>query len=89
MKVGGRVEHRFEPVHKVFGRVLAGQAGTGAAVAAWSDGAWVVDLWGGWADAAGGGGRIAWCSLIRSLSRSPPYARWCWSIAASWSWMRR
>ena len=43
---------RFEPVREAFAQVLAEQGGTGAAVAAWCDGAWVVDLWGGRADAA-------------------------------------
>ena len=52
MQMDGRAEDRFEAVREAFAQVLAGQAGTGAAVAAWWDGAWVVDLWGGWADAA-------------------------------------
>ena len=43
----------FEPVHDVFAEVLAAQAGTGAAAAAWRDGEWVVDLWGGPASADG------------------------------------
>jgi CubicO group peptidase (beta-lactamase class C family) len=43
----------FEPVRAAFDAVLRGQPGTGAAVAAWYDGGWVVDLWGGPADAAG------------------------------------
>jgi CubicO group peptidase (beta-lactamase class C family) len=42
----------FEPVRDVFADVVREQAGTGAAVAAWYDGRWVVDLWGGYADAA-------------------------------------
>ena len=50
--MSGRAERRFEAVREAFAQVLTGQAGTGAAVAAWWDGAWVVDLWGGWADAA-------------------------------------
>ena len=51
----GTVDPAFEPVRDVFEQVLAEQdaaAGTGAAVAVWQDGRWVVDLWGGWADAA-------------------------------------
>src|SRR6266566_1563805 len=47
MEVGGWAGRRFEPVREMFAQVLAGQNGTGAAVAAWWDGAWVVDLWGG------------------------------------------
>ncbi|EWT03016.1 carboxylesterase [Intrasporangium oryzae NRRL B-24470] len=41
----------FEPVREAFQQVVEAQSGTGAAVAAWHDGRWVVDLWGGWADA--------------------------------------
>ena len=52
LPVGGTVDPRFEPVHDLFLEVLAGQPGTGASVAAWHDGAWVVDLHGGWADVA-------------------------------------
>jgi hypothetical protein len=51
--VGGTVDGRFAPVREAFETVLASQSGTGAAVAAWCDGRWVVDLWGGAADAAG------------------------------------
>jgi CubicO group peptidase (beta-lactamase class C family) len=51
--VGGYVRPGFEPVREVFAQVLAGQAGTGAAAAAWRDGEWVVDLWGGPASADG------------------------------------
>lgn len=42
----------FEPVRETFAQVVEAQAGTGAAVAIWHDGRWVVDLWGGHADAA-------------------------------------
>src|SRR5262245_58399309 len=48
----GRVDARFAPVREAFADVLSGLDGTGSAVAAWHDGAWVVDLWGGWANAA-------------------------------------
>src|SRR5262249_13427809 len=51
--IGGYVKPGFEPVREVFARVLAGQAGTGAAAAAWRDGGWLVDLWGGRASADG------------------------------------
>lgn len=53
MSVHGFVVPGFEPVREAFAEVVAGQPGTGAAVAAWHDGAWVADLWGGRADAAG------------------------------------
>ncbi len=46
MRVGGRVEPGFESVREAFAEVLAAQGGPGAGVAAWSDGVWVVDLWG-------------------------------------------
>jgi CubicO group peptidase (beta-lactamase class C family) len=52
--VGGYVRPGFEPVREVFASVLAAQAGTGATAAAWRDGEWVVDLWGGPASADGG-----------------------------------
>lgn len=81
MDVGGRVERRFEAVREVFGRVLAGQAGTGAAVAAWWDGAWVVDLWGGWADAAGSR-RWGAGSLVQPYSVSKPFAAVCALVLA-------
>lgn len=48
----GTVQPGFEDVRTVFADVLAEQPGTGAAVAVWHAGTWVVDLWGGWADAA-------------------------------------
>jgi CubicO group peptidase (beta-lactamase class C family) len=51
--VAGRVAAGFEPMREAFARVLAEETGTGAAVAAWHDGAWVADLWGGAAEAAG------------------------------------
>jgi CubicO group peptidase (beta-lactamase class C family) len=76
MNMVGQAEPRFEAVREAFGRVLAGQAGTGAAVAAWQDGAWVVDLQGGWADAAG---RRPWRadSLVQPYSVTKPFAAMC------------
>ena len=52
MAVHGEVAPGHESVRDVFAEVVAAQSGTGAAVAAWHDGRWVVDLWGGHADAA-------------------------------------
>jgi CubicO group peptidase (beta-lactamase class C family) len=74
--VGGWVERRFEPVREAFAQVLGGQAGAGAAVAAWWDGAWVVDLWGGRANAAG---TRPWQagSLVQPYSVSKPFAAVC------------
>ena len=76
MQVDGWADRRFEPVREAFGQVVAGQAGTGAAVAAWWNGAWVVDLWGGWADAAGA---RPWRSdsLVQPYSVSKPFAAIC------------
>jgi CubicO group peptidase (beta-lactamase class C family) len=74
--IGGWVEPRFEPVREAFGEVLAGQAGTGAAAAAWWDGAWVADLWGGRADAAG---TRPWQAgtLVQPYSVVKPFAAMC------------
>jgi CubicO group peptidase (beta-lactamase class C family) len=76
MHMGGQAEDRFEAVRDAFAQVLADQAGTGAAVAAWWDGAWVVDLWGGWADAAR---TRPWRadSLVQPYSVSKPFAASC------------
>jgi CubicO group peptidase (beta-lactamase class C family) len=76
MDIGGWVQGRFEPVREVFAQVVAGQGGTGAAVAAWWDGAWVVDLWGGRADAAGA--RL-WQpdSVVQPYSVVKPFAAVC------------
>jgi len=76
MQVDGRAEDRFQAVREAFGEVLAGQAGTGAAVAGWWNGAWVVDLWGGRADAAG---TRPWRadSLVQPYSVSKPFAAIC------------
>lgn len=52
MSVGGMVVPGFETVREAFQAVIDAQSGTGAAVAIWHDGRWVVDLWGGHADAA-------------------------------------
>jgi CubicO group peptidase (beta-lactamase class C family) len=52
MTVQGRAEPRFAAVREVFEEVVAGQPGTGAALAVWHDGRWVLDLWGGFADTA-------------------------------------
>ena len=42
----------FSAVRDAFASVLDAQPGTGASFAIWYDGDWVVDLWGGYADAA-------------------------------------
>lgn len=50
--IDGIVTAGLEPVREAFAELVAAQEGTGAALAVWHDGAWVVDLWGGFADAA-------------------------------------
>ena len=52
MTVHGWVSPGFETVRDAFAEVVRGQSGTGAASAIWHDGRWVVDVWGGHADAA-------------------------------------
>ena len=71
MDVDGYVEPGFEPVREVFAEVLAGQAGTGAAAAAWRDGRWVADLWGGPASADGA---QRWQADSRRATTNPPGA---------------
>jgi CubicO group peptidase (beta-lactamase class C family) len=81
VRVEGLAEDRFEPVREAFASVLAEQPGTGAAVAAWWQGTWVVDLWGGRADASGS---IGWQrdSLVQPYSVSKPFAAICALVLA-------
>jgi CubicO group peptidase (beta-lactamase class C family) len=67
------VDSRFQPVADVLGDVVARAEGTGAAAAVWHDGAWVVDLWGGFADAAR---TRPWArdSIVQPYSVSKPFA---------------
>jgi CubicO group peptidase (beta-lactamase class C family) len=76
MEIDGHADSRFEPVRRAFTTVIAGQSGTGAAVAAWVDGTWVVDLRGGAADAARS---RPWRpdSLVQPYSVSKPFAAIC------------
>jgi CubicO group peptidase (beta-lactamase class C family) len=53
MAIEGSVDPGFEPVAVTFADVVAGQSGPGASLAVWHRGSWVVDLWGGDADATG------------------------------------
>ena len=41
----GRVERGFELVEEAFAEVVQLQRGTGAALAVWLEGRWLVDLW--------------------------------------------
>ncbi len=74
--VSGTVNPGFAPVREALAEVLDEQAGTGAAVAAWYDGAWAVDLWGGWANAARS---RSWAedSIVQPYSVSKPFTALC------------
>ena len=72
----GSVESGFEPLRDAFARILDAQVGTGAAVAAWHEGRWVADLWGGAADAAQTRGWQA-DTLVMPYSVSKPFAAIC------------
>ncbi|MGA7989455.1 MAG: serine hydrolase domain-containing protein [Candidatus Dormiibacterota bacterium] len=82
MSVGGRVHAHgtvapgFEPVREAFAAVLREQHGTGAALALWRDGVWIVDLWGG---AASSDGSRLWSSdsIVMPYSVSKPFAAMC------------
>jgi CubicO group peptidase (beta-lactamase class C family) len=71
-----RVEPGFEPVQAAFEEVISKQPGTGAALAVWRDGGWLIDVWGGMADAAGS---RAWGrdSIVQPYSVSKPFAAVC------------
>lgn len=53
--INGSCASDFVGVRNAFERNFAQQSEQGAAVAVWVDGELVVNLWGGWADAAGTG----------------------------------
>jgi CubicO group peptidase (beta-lactamase class C family) len=72
----GSVAPGFEVVRDVFATVLSEHRGTGAGVAAWHDGRWIVDLWGGTATADRS--RL-WVqdSIVQPYSVSKPFAAMC------------
>jgi CubicO group peptidase (beta-lactamase class C family) len=72
VRLEGTTAKELEPVGDAFAGVLRAQAGTGAAVAIWRDGEFVVDLWGGTADAAGHPWRRD--SIVQPYSVSKPFA---------------
>ena len=72
MRLDGTTTKDLEPVRDAFAGVLREQAGTGAAVAIWRDGEFVVDLWGGTADTAGRPWRRD--SIVMPYSVSKPFA---------------
>src|SRR5262245_8334434 len=75
-RVEGEVAPGFEPVGDAFRQVVAEQAGTGAAVAVWHDGRWIVRLHGGYADAAR---TQPWRSdsIVMPYSVTKPFAAVC------------
>jgi CubicO group peptidase (beta-lactamase class C family) len=81
VSIAGKTDSRFDPVRDALAAVIDEQRGPGAAVAAWLDGSWVVDLWGG---NAGGAGRGPWMrdSLVQPYSVSKPFAAICALILA-------
>jgi CubicO group peptidase (beta-lactamase class C family) len=76
MQVDGQVDTGFESVRETFLDVVAAQAGTGAALAVWHRGRWVVDLWGGYRDAQR---HLPWerDSVAMPYSVSKPFAAVC------------
>jgi CubicO group peptidase (beta-lactamase class C family) len=76
MDVQGSVAAGFEPVRAVFAELVEASPGTGAAFAAWHGGRWVVDLWGGYADA---GRSRPWRedTLVMPYSVTKPFAAVC------------
>ena len=76
MTIHGSVAPAFSRVREVLAEVLADQPGTGASFAVWHDGEWVVDLWGGHADAAH---RLPWQhdTLVMPYSVTKPFAALC------------
>jgi CubicO group peptidase (beta-lactamase class C family) len=74
--VEGHVAQGYEPVADLFEQELATRPGTGAAFALWHDGGFLVDLWGGHADAAGTR-RWGEDTLVMPYSVTKPFAAVC------------
>jgi CubicO group peptidase (beta-lactamase class C family) len=76
VEICGSVSRSFSRVQRVFADVVAAQPGTGASLAVWHGGAWVVDLWGGYADA---GLTRPWQrdTLVMPYSVAKPFAALC------------
>ncbi len=76
MDVHGTATPAFAPVRAALADVLGEHSGTGAALAVWRDGEWVLDLWGGYADAAR---TRPWerDSLVMPYSVTKPFAAVC------------
>lgn len=73
MKVSGFVAQGYEPVKAVFAKLVEEERETGAGLSVWADGREVVQLSGGWADAARS---RPWRSdtLVHTYSTSKPFA---------------
>jgi len=74
--IHGHVEPAFELVREAFHQALRAVPGSGAALAIWHDGHWIVDLWGG---AANAGGTASWQrdSIAQPYSTTKPFAAMC------------
>lgn len=72
----GSVARPFAQVGELFAEVLHEQSGSGASFAVWHAGEWVVDLWGGHADAVH---RRPWQqdTLVMPYSVTKPFAALC------------
>ena len=81
MRIDGHADPRFGQVRDALADVLASQGGPGAAVAGWVDGSWVLDLWGGQANASG----RPWQrdSLVQPYSVTKPFAAICALLLAA------
>ena len=76
MDIDGVADPRFETVREALAEIVDASPGTGSAVAVWQDGGWVVDLWGGYADAAR---TRPWVrdSIVMPYSVTKPFAAVC------------
>lgn len=69
VEIGGEVEAGFGPVREAFEEALGAHGGAGSAVAAWHDGRWIADLWGG----SAGPGQWSRDSIVQPYSVSKPF----------------
>ena len=81
MDVQGEIAAPFSRVRDAFAAVLDEQPGTGASFAVWYDGAWVADVWGGYADSAH---TRTWRrnTLVMPYSVTKPFAALCVLVLA-------
>src|SRR5687767_14707864 len=73
MTVNGDVASGYEPIREIFTRLVEGGEETGAGLSVWKDGREVIQLTGGWVDAAR---TRAWDAdtLVHTYSTSKPFA---------------